>query len=208
MTIAYNPFRDVDRLFNQLARSAAADIRSMPMDLYRDGDNFVVKIDLPGVSADSIDIDVDDRTLTVRAEREQEEMTTSGEDNRWVSRERSYGSYARQLTLGAGLNLSEISAEYADGVLTLTILIGTPALSGIGAIGAALTLGLRGGGVLLSLLVLPLYIPVLIFGAGAVEATVSGLGGDGHLSLLAAMTTAAIGFAPWASAAALKIALE
>lgn len=93
-------------------------------------------------------------------------------------------------------------------VLTLTILIGTPALSGIGAIGAALTLGLRGGGVLLSLLVLPLYIPVLIFGAGAVEATVSGLGGDGHLSLLAAMTTAAIGFAPWASAAALKIALE
>ena len=121
MTIAYNPFRDVDRLFNQLARSAAADVRSMPMDLYRDGDNFVVKIDLPGVSADSIDIDVDDRTLTVRAEREQEEMTTSGEDNRWVSRERSYGSYARQLTLGAGLNLSEISAEYADGVLTLTI---------------------------------------------------------------------------------------
>ena len=93
-------------------------------------------------------------------------------------------------------------------VLTLTILIGTPALSGIGAIGAALTLGLRGGGVLLSLLVLPLYIPVLIFGAGAVEATVSGLGGDGHLSLLAAMTAAAIGFAPWASAAALKIALE
>ena len=121
MTIAYNPFRDVDRLFNQLARSAAADVRSMPMDLYRDGDNFVVKIDLPGVSADSIDIDVDDRTLTVRAEREQEEMTTSGEDNRWVSRERSYGPYARQLTLGAGLNLSEISAEYADGVLTLTI---------------------------------------------------------------------------------------
>ncbi len=93
-------------------------------------------------------------------------------------------------------------------VLTLSILLGTPALSGIGAIGAALTLGLRGGGVLLSLLVLPLYIPVLIFGSGAVDATVSGLGGEGHLSLLAAMTIAAIGFAPWASAAALKIALE
>jgi heme exporter protein B len=61
-------------------------------------------------------------------------------------------------------------------VLTLSLLIGTPALSGIGAIGAALTLGVRGGGVLLSLLVLPLYIPVLIFGAGAVDATVSGLG--------------------------------
>ncbi len=93
-------------------------------------------------------------------------------------------------------------------VLTAAILLGTPALSGFGAIGAALTLGLRGGGVLLSLLVLPLYIPVLIFGAGAVDATVSGLGGEGHLSLLAAMTLASLGFAPWASAAALKIALE
>lgn len=93
-------------------------------------------------------------------------------------------------------------------ILTGSILLGTPALSGIGAIGAALTLGLRGGGVLLSLLVLPLYIPVLIFGAGAVDATVSGLGGEGHLSLLAALTFASLGFAPWASAAALKIALE
>ena len=93
-------------------------------------------------------------------------------------------------------------------ILTGTILLGTPARSGIGAIGAALTLGLRGGGVLLSLLVLPLYIPVLIFGAGAVDATVSGLGGEGHLSLLAALTFASLGFAPWASAAALKIALE
>lgn len=101
----------------------------------------------------------------------------------------------------------DLSSE-ALSVLTLSILVGTPALSGIGAIGAALTLGVRGGGVLLSLLVLPLYIPVLIFGAGAVEATVSGLGGEGHLSLLAAMTLAAIGFAPWAAAAALKIALE
>jgi heme exporter protein B len=98
----------------------------------------------------------------------------------------------------------------ADALLVLTgaILLGTPALSGIGAIGAALTLGLRGGGVLLSLLVLPLYIPVLIFGAGAVDATVTGLGGEGHLSLLAAITFASVGFAPWASAAALKIALE
>jgi heme exporter protein B len=93
-------------------------------------------------------------------------------------------------------------------VLTFAIFLGTPALSGIGAIGAALTLGLRGGGVLVSLLVLPLYIPVLIFGAGAVDATVTGLGGEGHLSLLAALTFASLGFAPWATAAALKIALE
>lgn len=93
-------------------------------------------------------------------------------------------------------------------ILALSLLIGTPALSGIGAIGAALTLGVRGGGVLLSLLVLPLYIPVLIFGAGAVDASVSGLGAQAHLSLLGALTLGGVFFAPWATAAALRIALE
>jgi heme exporter protein B len=93
-------------------------------------------------------------------------------------------------------------------MLSFSLLIGTPALSGIGAIGAALTLGVRGGGVLLSLLVLPLYIPVLIFGAGAVDATLTGLGAQAHLSLLAALTLAGVFFAPWPTAAALRIALE
>ena len=93
-------------------------------------------------------------------------------------------------------------------MLTVSLLIGTPALSGIGAIGAALTLGVRGGGVLLSLLVLPLYIPVLIFGAGAVDATVAGVGAQAHLSLLGALTLGGVFFAPWPTAAALRIALE
>ncbi|MBK7954042.1 MAG: heme exporter protein CcmB [Candidatus Accumulibacter sp.] len=93
-------------------------------------------------------------------------------------------------------------------VLMLSLLLGTPALSGIGAIGAALTLGVRGGGVLLSLLVLPLYIPVLIFGAGAVDATVSGLGPQAHLSLLGALALGGVFFAPWPTAAALRVALE
>lgn len=93
-------------------------------------------------------------------------------------------------------------------VLTLSLLIGTPALSGIGAIGAALTLGVRGGGVLISLLILPLYVPVLIFGAGAVDATITGLGANAHLSLLGALALAGVFFAPWATAAALRIALE
>jgi len=93
-------------------------------------------------------------------------------------------------------------------VLCLSLLIGTPALSGIGAIGAALTLGVRGGGVLLSLLVLPLYIPVLIFGAGAVDATLTGLGAQAHLSLLGALALGGVFFAPWPTAAALRIALE
>ena len=99
-------------------------------------------------------------------------------------------------------------AADALGVLVLSLLIGTPALSGIGAIGAALTLGVRGGGVLLSLLVLPLYIPVLIFGAGAVDATVSGLGPQAHLSLLGALALGGVFFAPWPTAAALRVALE
>ncbi|WP_300455087.1 heme exporter protein CcmB [Accumulibacter sp.] len=99
-------------------------------------------------------------------------------------------------------------ANDALAILALSLLIGTPALSGIGAIGAALTLGVRGGGVLLSLLVLPLYIPVLIFGAGAVDATLSGLGAQAHLSLLGALTLGGVFFAPWPTAAALRIALE
>ena len=93
-------------------------------------------------------------------------------------------------------------------VLMLTLLLGTPSLSLIGAIGAALTLGLRGGGVLVSLLVLPLYIPVLIFGAGAVEATVSGLGGAGHVSMLGAIFLGALVLAPLATVAALRVSAE
>jgi heme exporter protein B len=93
-------------------------------------------------------------------------------------------------------------------LLALSLLLGTPVLSMIGAIGAALTLGLRGGGVLLSLLVLPLYVPVLILGAGAVEMAAAGLGAGGQLLLLAAMLVSAFAFAPWAIAAALRISIE
>lgn len=93
-------------------------------------------------------------------------------------------------------------------VLLASLLLGTPVLSLVGAIGASLTLGLRGGGVLVSLLVLPLYIPVLIFGAGAVDASTSGLGAEGHLSVLGALLVLALLATPKASAAALRISLE
>ena len=93
-------------------------------------------------------------------------------------------------------------------VLTVSLLLGTPVLSLIGAIGAALTLGLRGGGVLVSLLVLPLYIPVLIFGAGAVEANMSGVNFDAHLSLIGAFLLVSLVLAPWAAASSLKVSLE
>ncbi|GBE08277.1 MAG TPA: heme exporter protein CcmB [Gammaproteobacteria bacterium] len=101
----------------------------------------------------------------------------------------------------------DLSSE-AIQALMLTLLLGTPSLSLIGAIGAALTLGLRGGGVLVSLLVLPLYIPVLIFGAGAVEATVSGLGGAGHISMLGAIFLLSLVMAPLATVAALRVSAE
>jgi len=101
----------------------------------------------------------------------------------------------------------DLSAEALQ-VLIVSLLLGTPTLSLIGAIGAALTLGVRGGGVLVSLLVLPLVIPVLIFGAGAVEATVSGLGGQGHLSMLGAILVMALLLSPVAAAAALRISVE
>jgi heme exporter protein B len=81
-------------------------------------------------------------------------------------------------------------------------------LSLIGAIGAALTLGVRGGGTLLALLVLPLYVPTLIFGAGAVEAQSAGLGSSAQLSILGALLALAVFFAPWATTAALRISIE
>jgi heme exporter protein B len=98
----------------------------------------------------------------------------------------------------------------ADALLVLlaSLFLGTPTLSLIGAVGAALTLGIRGGGALLSLLVLPLYVPVLIFGAGAVEASAAGLGAGAHLSLLGALLLVALVFAPWATAVSLRIAVE
>jgi heme exporter protein B len=93
-------------------------------------------------------------------------------------------------------------------VLIVALLLGTPILSMIGAVGAALTLGLRGGGVLVSLLVLPLCIPVLIFGAGAVEAITSGMSVGSHLSLLGAILALALVFTPWITAQALRISME
>ena len=93
-------------------------------------------------------------------------------------------------------------------VLALSLALGTPVLSLIGAIGAALTLGLRGGGVLLALLVLPLYVPVLVLGAGAVEMALAGTGAAAQLLLLAAALVFAAAFAPWAIAGALRISSE
>lgn len=93
-------------------------------------------------------------------------------------------------------------------LLLITLLLGTPVLSLIGSIGAALTLGVRGGAALTSILILPFYVPILIFGAGAVVADLQGLSIDGHLSILIAMLCLSFALAPLAIASAIKIALE
>jgi HSP20 family protein len=115
MARTFDPFREMDRWFSDVARTPASS--AMPMDLYRDGDVFVTRIDLPGVDPASIDVDVDDRTLTVRAQRKVE----TSDEQKWLVRERPAGTFARQLTLGYGVALDRIGAEYRDGVLELRI---------------------------------------------------------------------------------------
>ena len=106
--------------------------------------------------------------------------------------------------LGLQFGLSENSLA----IVIVSLLVGTPVLSLVGSIGAALTLGLRAANVLVALLVLPLYIPVLIFGTGAVQASVNGASPQAWLLLLAATAILSLVFAPWATSAALKISVE
>lgn len=119
--------------------------------------------------------------------------------------------------VGSGLLLALVSPLLAlqyglspgtTGVLLVTLLLGTPLLSLLGAIGASLTIGLRSASVLVSLLVLPLCVPVLIFGTGAVQAHSAGLAVGGHVSLLGALLVLSLAGAPWVAAAALRIGME
>jgi HSP20 family protein len=116
MLMRTDPFRDLDRLseavFGSTARPAV-----MPMDAYRDGSAFVVHLDLPGVSADSIDLTVEQNVLTVHAERK----PPVGDTAERIVAERSYGVFSRQLFLGESLDADGLSADYDAGVLTITI---------------------------------------------------------------------------------------
>lgn len=111
------------------------------------------------------------------------------------------------LIVAPGLGIMLGLEGAALGVLMLTILLGTPILSLIGAIGVALTVGLRRGGVLLSLLILPLYVPVLIFASSAVETAAAGLGWEAQLWILGSLLVLALALSPAATAAALRISL-
>jgi HSP20 family protein len=116
MATRFDPFQELDRIFGQLV-TAERSSATMPMDLYRAGDHYVLHMDLPGADPGTIDVNVEDRTLTIRAQR-----TARPDDGvQWLAKERAVGTYARQLTVGRGLALDDISATYADGVLTLSI---------------------------------------------------------------------------------------
>lgn len=112
----FDPFRELDRLLGEGLRSVNGSA-TLPMDLYKEGDRFVGLIDMPGVDPASIDIDVEDRTLTVRGER----RAPAGADAQWLMHERQSGTFARQLALGKGLATDRIEADYTDGVLRLVI---------------------------------------------------------------------------------------
>ncbi|APF34050.1 MULTISPECIES: Hsp20/alpha crystallin family protein [Microbacterium] len=112
----YDPFRDLDRIASSLFDTRRGP-RRMPMDLYRDGDHYVMTADLPGIDPGSVDIDVDGQLLTIRAER----TLTSGDGVKWITREREAASFLRQLNLGQGVDTEGIAATYNNGVLTVTI---------------------------------------------------------------------------------------
>ena len=116
MLMRTDPFRDLDRLTQQVFGTAARPA-AMPIDAYRDGETFVVELDLPGVDASSVDLAVEKNVLTVHAERRR----GLGDDVELLVGERSYGTFSRQLFLGESLDTDRIEAGYADGVLTLRI---------------------------------------------------------------------------------------
>ena len=121
MATRHDPFAEtarwMDQMMGAMRDASALNVPAMPIDLYRAGDHYVLHVDLPGADPGSVDVNVEDRTLTIRAERTA--RTEAGVQ--WLARERATGTYVRQLTLGRGLALDAITASYADGVLTLTI---------------------------------------------------------------------------------------
>lgn len=112
----WDPLRDMERVIGSLT-SNSLNSTAVPLDLFKSGDHYVVTMDLPGVDPGSIDVSVEDRTLTVRAER----TARADGDTQWLVRERPSGTFARQLTVGRGLALDKITASYQDGVLSLSI---------------------------------------------------------------------------------------
>ncbi|SDI21287.1 heat shock protein Hsp20 [Arthrobacter subterraneus] len=116
MAMKFDPFRELDRVAGALLDTRQG-LRLMPIDLYREGDHYILSADLPGIDPGSVDIDVDGQLLTIRAER----TLRNAEGVKWLTRERESGSFLRQLNLGQGIDVDAISARYENGVLSVTI---------------------------------------------------------------------------------------
>jgi HSP20 family protein len=117
MVLRFDPFRDIDRLMDQVSTAAARAPRSFPMDAFRRGDEFIIKLDLPGLDPADIDINVERNALTVTAER----RPSAREGDDLVVLERPQGTFTRQLLIGDTLDKERLRAAYDQGVLTITI---------------------------------------------------------------------------------------
>ncbi|MBF6438661.1 Hsp20/alpha crystallin family protein [Nocardia cyriacigeorgica] len=118
--LRFDPFHDIDAVARQLLGEATGTSRAprfMPMDLFKAGDHYVLNADLPGVDPGSVDVSVDNGTLTLRAQR----TAPSEEGVQWIASERFSGTYMRQLSLGDNVDTDNISATYNNGVLSVTL---------------------------------------------------------------------------------------
>lgn len=116
MSLSFDPFSQLDRFAASVLDSVRAP-RLMPVDLYRDGDRYILHADMPGVDPGSIDVDVDGAQLSIRAQR----TADTREGVRWLARERGSGMFLRQFMLGDGVDADKISASYESGVLSVVI---------------------------------------------------------------------------------------
>jgi HSP20 family protein len=114
--LRFDPFRELDRFASEMMGAARAP-RLMPLDAYRHGENYVLHFDLPGIDTESLEVVAERNTLTVRATR----STDAPQEAQFVMAERPSGQYSRQIVMGDGLDLEAVSANYRDGVLTVTI---------------------------------------------------------------------------------------
>ena len=116
MVARFDPFQELERMSRALLGNREGP-RMMPMDLYREGDHYILNADMPGVDPGSVDIDVDGQMLSIRAQRT---LKDNG-GTQWLLKERDSGSFLRQITLGQDIDVERISAHYDNGVLSLTI---------------------------------------------------------------------------------------
>ncbi|GAA4267576.1 Hsp20/alpha crystallin family protein [Frondihabitans peucedani] len=116
MAMSFDPFTELDRLTGTLL-SGRQGPKFMPVDLYRDGDQYVLNADMPGIDPGSVDIDVDGQLLTIRANR----TPDTRENAKWLAQERPHGSYLRQFSVGEGIDSERITAHYDNGVLSVVM---------------------------------------------------------------------------------------